>query len=54
MATSPHLTSLVAKHAHIESLIAEERLRPHPDDIAIVQLKKEKLKLKEEINKLMH
>jgi hypothetical protein len=54
MATSPHLASLSAKHAQIESLIIEERLRPMPDTLALKQLKKEKLRLKEAMTKFSH
>lgn len=44
-----HLESLTAKHATLDARIAEENLRPHPDDTAIARLKKEKLRLKDEI-----
>jgi len=42
-----HLHSLENKHASLEALIVEEEHRPHPDDIKLHQLKKEKLRLKD-------
>jgi hypothetical protein len=44
-----HLAALTEKHAMLESQIDQEVHRPHPDDILLAQLKKEKLRLKEEI-----
>lgn len=45
----PHLSALEAKHAGLEAKIEQENLRPHPDDTLIAQMKKEKLRLKDEI-----
>lgn len=42
-----HLASLENKHASLEALIDEEEHRPHPDDIKLHQLKKEKLRVKD-------
>lgn len=39
--------ALENKHAQLEALIDEEEHRPHPDDIRLHQLKKEKLRLKD-------
>ena len=44
-----HNTALMAKHAGHESQIEHEARRPNPDTILIAELKKKKLKLKEEI-----
>lgn len=46
------LDSLKARHAGLEAQIAEENKRPHPDDGVIHSLKKEKLRIKDEIAKL--
>ncbi|MEM7441829.1 MAG: YdcH family protein [Pseudomonadota bacterium] len=46
------IETLRARHADLESQIAEEFHRPHPDDIRISELKREKLKLKDEITRL--
>ena len=53
MATA-HTASLSAKHAQLEALIAQEAQRPHPDDYLLSQLKKEKLRIKEEMAGLRH
>ena len=43
------LESLENKHASLEAMINEEEHRPHPDDIKLHQLKKEKLRVKDVI-----
>ena len=44
-----HMSALETKHAGLEARIAEENQRPHPDDMTLSRLKKEKLKVKEAI-----
>ena len=44
-----HISALEAKHAGLEALIVEESHRPAPDMAAIARLKKEKLRIKDEI-----
>jgi hypothetical protein len=44
-----HLASLSAKHAALDSNIVDEMHRPMPDTARLAQLKKAKLRLKEEI-----
>jgi hypothetical protein len=44
-----HMDALIQKHAGIEARIMEETLRPHPDDVVVARLKKEKLRLKDAI-----
>lgn len=46
---SSHVDALKAKHAGLEARLHEEQLRPAPDIAMIQQIKKQKLKLKEEI-----
>ena len=41
--------ALEQKHAQLEALIDEEEHRPHPDDIRLHELKKEKLRVKDEL-----
>ena len=41
--------ALEQQHAQLEALIDEEEHRPHPDDIRLHELKKEKLKIKDEL-----
>jgi hypothetical protein len=47
-----HISALEAKHAVLDQRIAAESQRPMPDALAIAELKKQKLKLKEEIGDL--
>ncbi len=49
MTETNHLTALKAKHAALDDAIKEEMARPLPDEAAISNLKRQKLKLKEEI-----
>jgi hypothetical protein len=52
MAISERLESLRERHAHLEREIDQENQRPHPDDYVINQLKREKLRIKDEIQGL--
>jgi hypothetical protein len=49
MQTVESVVSLRDKHASLERAIEEENLRPHPDDFRISQLKREKLRIKDEM-----
>ena len=40
---------LESKHAALHALIEEEEHRPHPDEDLLHRLKKEKLRIKDEI-----
>ena len=44
-----HLSALQTRHADIEARITEENQRPAPDMATISRLKKEKLKVKDEM-----
>lgn len=44
-----HVSSLQLKHAGLERKIQEEMSRPLPDDAVIQELKKRKLRIKEEL-----
>jgi hypothetical protein len=50
MQTDERLDTLNDKHATLERAIEKENLRPHPDDIRISELKREKLRIKDEIH----
>ncbi len=54
MSLHEHVDSLRAKHARLEEQIDEEQHRPLPDSTVLVRLKREKLRLKEEIERLEH
>jgi hypothetical protein len=44
-----HMDALTHKHANLDARIGEENLRPFPDTTILARLKKEKLRLKDEI-----
>ncbi|HXH52804.1 MAG TPA: YdcH family protein [Sphingomicrobium sp.] len=44
-----HVEELASKHAALDALIDEEEHRPLPDIIRLHELKKEKLRLKDEL-----
>jgi uncharacterized protein YdcH (DUF465 family) len=44
-----HMESLTAKHATLDARISAESLRPVPDTATLARLKKEKLRLKDEM-----
>jgi hypothetical protein len=54
MGLESHIQELSDKHHKLDEQIHEELLRPHPDDMMISELKKKKLRLKEEIERLRH
>ncbi len=45
-----HASSLQMKHAGLERQIHDEMNRPHPNDALLQQLKKRKLRIKEELS----
>jgi len=48
--TNVHRASLSTKHASLEAQIAREALSPLPDTMRLAKLKKEKLRLKEQLS----
>ncbi len=48
------MDALRAKHALIETEIDEENQRPHPDDMRIIELKREKLRIKEQLEGIVN
>jgi len=52
MSMSAHLAELTEKHRFLERKIEEELARPGSDEAEIRRLKREKLKLKDEIYRL--
>jgi hypothetical protein len=52
MAVVDHIEQLKSKHAELEQLIAQENARPRPDDALVSDLKKQKLRIKDELTKL--
>lgn len=54
MSYAERIESLRAKHAHLEEELRLENQRPHPDTTIIHRLKREKLRIKDEISRLAH
>lgn len=52
MALDAHVTELSDKHRALEKQIENEMARPSADDIEISKLKREKLRIKDEIERL--
>ncbi len=52
MAISAHLHELSEKHRQLDRRIEEEMARPGSDDVEIRRMKRQKLKIKEEIDRL--
>lgn len=52
MSVEAHLSELRKKHDVLSEKIEEEQRSPGSNDLHVVELKKEKLRLKEEIEKL--
>jgi hypothetical protein len=52
MTTTEGLDQLKAKHAALEAKIDEENKRPLPNDGVIAELKKQKLRIKDQIAEL--
>jgi hypothetical protein len=51
MSMQEHVESLRLKHAQLELLINEETHRPLPDQALLTHLKRQKLRIKEEIER---
>jgi hypothetical protein len=49
MSLGDTVDSLKSKHHALEEAIEQESNRPHPDDIEVASLKKQKLRIKDEI-----
>ncbi|WP_069298763.1 YdcH family protein [Neptunicoccus sediminis] len=52
MSMSSHISELKRKHEELSQRVETFQRRPGMDDLEIASLKKEKLRLKEEINRL--
>ncbi len=52
MTMDEHLESLKSKHAALEATLQSETCRPRPDDTVIHDLKRQKLRIKDEIVRL--
>ncbi len=54
MALQAHIAELQEKHKILHKQIEEELARPSADDVKIAELKRQKLRLKDKIEKLVH
>jgi hypothetical protein len=52
MSLDAHLTELAEKHRELDKRIEKEESRPGSDDLTIHELKKEKLHLKDQMERL--
>lgn len=52
MNVESHLNALKGKHAELDTALTKEEHRPQPDPVAVAILKKQKLKIKEELAQL--
>lgn len=54
MTSEDRIATLRARHASLEAELQMETSRPHPDDNHISEIKRQKLRIKDEIQKLGH
>jgi hypothetical protein len=54
MGQDAHTEALLAKHAEIETILTEEERRPFPDFAMVQELKKRKLRVKDELQRAAH
>ncbi len=52
MSLQAHLSELTAKHKALESQIEEALLHPSVDDLRIAELKRKKLRIKDEMSRI--
>lgn len=52
MSVIDHIDSLRSKHAYLEQALGSELHRPMPDPVEVQRLKREKLRIKDEIRRL--
>ena len=52
MAELARIDTLKVQHTRLQAKIELERNRPHPDDLLVTKLKREKLKVKDELTQL--
>ena len=54
MALDAHIAELSERHRSLDRKIEEELARPTVDDLRVVDLKRQKLRLKDELERLKH
>lgn len=51
MSVESHVQSLRQKHEHLSVLVEQEQRNPASDDLRLAELKRQKMRLKEEIER---
>jgi hypothetical protein len=54
MALGHRIAALHKRHEWLDQVLVEEMHHPHPDEIRMAQIKKSKLRVKDEITSLEH
>ncbi len=54
MTVTSHIAELKKKHEHLSDMVLRAQRSPGTDDLAIAEMKKQKMKIKEEITRLSH
>ena len=54
MSVQSHIEALTAKHAALEQELHLETRRPAPDESLVADIKRRKLEIKDEINRINH
>ena len=52
MTVADHVTALESRHRELEQIIENESGQPRPDQSVIARLKKEKLRIKDELTQI--
>lgn len=52
MSAAEHIAALKAKHAELEQMLQDEVNHPHPNDVLIADIKKQKLRIKDQLAQL--
>lgn len=54
MTVASHIAELKKKHEHLSEMVEQAQRAPGSDDLQIAEWKKQKLRIKEEIERLSH
>ncbi len=54
MSSDDRVEALKAKHAALDAALGEQNRRPYPDEVTISELKRQKLKIKDELQRIVH
>lgn len=54
MSLQERIAALKERHAALQHLIDDEASRPHPNDNRVSELKRQKLRIKDEIERMSH